>query len=545
MTRAIVYCVVVIFLLSLVGCKSNNQENIQEGINLSPTAGREPRILRMDEDNLGYPSVYTVSSRGRGYLLMSFIFDTLTWKDESGVVPMVAKDWKVSEDNRVWTFNLVQNAKFTDGKPLTAEDVKFSYEYMMKYPHQWVNLNMIEKVEAESAYQVKIYLKEVYAPFITDVAGNVPIMPKHIWENVEEPGKFNTEEAVIGSGPFKLSKYDKDVGTYIYDANEDYFMGRPVIDRLILSPNSDPAESLKSGELDAAQRLQYGKAMELKKDEKFKVIEGPGLWVYRMYFNFDIEVLGLKEVRQAIYYSINRDEVVQKALKNAGLAGNPGHIHPDSEWYFNGIKDYQYNIDKAQQLLERVNVKTNSKGIREYRGKALEYELLAVEDRVNEAEMIKKYLGDIGIVVTVKAMDQKSVDGLIKEGKFQMALNGHGSFGGDPVLLARFVSKGVNLGSTPMVTAQGGKDWSNANFDQLFLVQLKEVDNSKRYETVAKLQEIIAEELPTLTLYYRKITFAYNPEKLDGWFYTKDGVAIAVPTTHNKLVYIKGVWGQK
>ena len=70
----------------------------------------------------------------------------------------------------------------------------------------------------------------------------------------------------------------------------------------------------------------------------------------------------------------------------------------------------------------------------------------------------------------------------------------------------------------------------------------KELDNKKRYEEVEKLQSIIAEELPTLTLYYKKITFAYDSSKLDGWFFTKDGVAIAVPTTQNKLVFIKGKW---
>ncbi|SCY88954.1 ABC transporter substrate-binding protein [Alkaliphilus peptidifermentans] len=537
MKRVILILIVMILTITPIGCSPIVEESAEllEGNNQVENENTEPRILRVDEQNLGYPSIYTVSPRGRGYLLMSLIFDTLTWKDENGVTAMLAKDWIVSDNNLEWTFNLVENANFTDGTKLTAVDVKFSFEYMMKHPHQWVNLNMVEKVEILDQHQVKIFLKEVYAPFITDVAGNVPIMPKHIWEKIDEPQKFNTDEAVIGSGPFTLAKYDIDAGSYIFEANEDYFLGKPVIDQLILSPNNQPALSLKNGELDAAQRLSYGEAMELKREGQFKVIEGPGLWVYRMYFNFDIPEFNQKELRQAIYYGINRNEIVEKALKKAGIPGNPGHIHPDSDWYSDVVKEYTYDPDKAKDLINQAGLSD----------KALEYELLVTDDRVDEAEMMKKYLGDIGISISVKAMDQKSVDSLISEGKFQLALNGHGSFGGDPVLLARFIGEGVNLGSTPTVTAQGGKKWSNEIFDDLFLKQLKETDYQKRYKIVAELQNIIAEELPTLTLYYRKITFAYNTEKLNGWYYTKDGVAIAVPTTQNKLIYINGTWGNQ
>jgi len=539
MKRFIAFLVIVVMLLPLnvfAEVKTQSYSN-------APSSSGE-RVMVIDEDNLGYPSVYTVSPRGRGYLLTSFIFDTLTWKDDKGVVPMLAKSWLVSNDNLIWTFYLAGNAKFTDGKPVTAKDVKFSYEYMMKHPHQWVNLNMIKEVNVMGDYVVQISLKEVYAPFITDVAGNVPIMPMHIWKDVNEPQKFNSDKAVIGSGPFKLTKYDKDAGTYIYEANKDYFLGSPVVDKLIFTANSQPALSLKNGELGAAQKLKYGEALAMKQDSDLKVMEGPGLWVYRMYFNFDLPEFNSKEVRQALYYAIDRASIVSKVLKNGGIPGNPGHIHPDSQWY-SEVKDYEYSKTKAAALLDGINAKdTNKDGIREYKGKKMEYELLTTDDKVGEAEMVKGYLGMIGIKLNVKAVDQKSVDALIKDGKFQLALNGHGSFGGDPVLLARFVSKDVNIGSTPSVTAQGGKQWSNREFDKVFEEQLKDLNSASRYKKVGRLQQIIAEELPTLTLYYRKITFAYDPGKLNGWFFTKDGVAIAVPTAQNKLVYIRGTWGK-
>ncbi|WP_350344606.1 ABC transporter substrate-binding protein [Proteinivorax tanatarense] len=525
MKKSLLVILVVCMVFSIVGCGS--EDVVNEGDD-------DLRIIRIDDSNLGYPSVYTVSPRGRGYLLMSFIFDTLTWKDENGVVPMLAEDWSVSEDQKVWTFELVDNAQFTDGEPLTAEDVKFSYYYMMEHPHQWVNLNMIEQVEAVGEHTVEITLKEIYAPFITDIAGNVPIMPKHIWEDIQEPEKFNSEEAVIGSGPFTLKHYDKNVGHYIFEANKDYFMGEPVIDKLKISDNSQPSLALQNNELDAAQHIRYGEAMELKEESDFEVLEGPGGWVYRMYFNFDNDVLNNKKVRQAIYYAIDLDDFVERSLRGGGMAGNPGHIHPESAWYYDHGIDYEQDVEKAKKLLKESGV------IEE--GEELEFELLVRDSYVDEAEMIQGYLGEIGINLNIKPMDQNSVDSLINEGKFEIALNGHGAFAGDPVLLARFIGDDVDLGSTPAVTSQGGESWNNHKFNEIFVDQLRELDEEKRYEKVAELQKIIAEELPTLTLYYRKSTFAYNPNKLEGWFYTKDGVAISVPTIQNKLIYINGTW---
>lgn len=535
MKRVLAILVVFIMSISLVACKTNSKGT-------SASKSNNEKVLRINEDNLGYPSVYTVSSKGRGYLLTSFIFDTLTWKDDKGVVPLLAEKWTNSSDNKVWTFNLVKNAKFSDGQPLTAEDVKFSFDYIKQHKYQWVSLNMVKEVKAVDKYTVEITLNDVFAPFITDVAGNVPIMPKHIWEKVTEPQKFNTPEAVIGSGPFKLNKYDKDAGTYIFEANKDYFLGKPVIDKLVLNPSSNPKQALQNGELDGAQSMKYGEAMQVKKDGKYKVIEGPGFWVCRLYFNFNVPEFNVKEFRQALYYGINRNEIVEKALKNGAVAGNSGHIHPDSEWYSKDVKQYEFSLDKAKELLDKAGMKdTNNDGIREYNGKPLQYELLTGDDKVNETEMLKKYFGDMGIKLDVKSMDQKSVDSMISSGQFKLALNGHGSFGGDPVLLAGFASNS-KVGSTPAITTQGGKNWSSPKFDQLFTQQLKELDKTKRYEEVAQLQSIIADELPTLTLYYKKITYAYNDKVFDGWFFTKDGVSLAVPTIQNKLTYVRGTW---
>lgn len=549
MKKFISLIIILLLSLSLAACATAGQTEKTEQPMISEQGldkvEREERVLRMDGDNLGYPSVFTSSPKGRGYLLVSFTFDTLVWKDETGVIPLVAKDWTISDDNKTYTFNLNENITFTDGTPLTAEDVKFSFDYLKDHPYQWVSVSPVEKVTAVDEKTVQIVLTDVYVPFITDIAGNVPIMPKHIWENVTKPEKFNTKEAVIGSGPLILESYDKESGVYIYNANKDYFMGEVQIDKLIMSSVKNTKEALVADEIDMASNVKYGEAMKLKEENsKYKVIEGPGLWVGRLYFNFGIEELNIKEVRQAMYYAINRDELVQKALKGAAEIGNPGHIHPTSEWYSSDIKKYDYNLETAIELLTSAGITdTNENGIVEYNGKDLSYEFIVPEEQIALAELITKYLGDAGIKLEVKAMDQNTIAALIKEGKFNLAFNGHGSFGGDPVLLKGFVSE-ETAASTPQVTTQGGTNWHNEEFNTIFNQQILELDRGKRYELVGKLQNIISDELPTLTLFYKKSVSAYNQEVFDGWFFTKDGVSLAVPTIHNKLIFVRGQWNK-
>lgn len=523
-----------VMVLTLVSCAS-------------PSTSNEPkaeRVLRIDGENLGYPSVYTSSPKGRGYMMVSYIFDTLVWKDENGLVPLLADSWTVADDNVTYTFNLNKEVTFSDGKPLTGEDVKFSFEYLKEHPYQWVSVEPVKEVNVIDEQTVEIILNKIYVPFITDIAGNVPIMPKHIWEGVREPEKFNSPEAVIGSGPLTLESFDEATGVYIYNKNENYFLGDVQIDKLIISPVENTKEALLADEIDMAINMKYGEAMKLKEENTdYTVIEGPGLWVGRMYMNFGIEALNVKELRQAMYYAINRDELVSKVLKGAAEPGNPGHIHPLSQWYYDGVKQYDYSVETAKELLAQAEiVDSNGDGIVEYKGEALNFEFIVPEDQVNLAEMVKLAFGEIGIGLEVKAMDSNTLASLIKDGKFQLAFNGHGSFGGDPVLLKRFVNKDGASGSTPAVTTQGGENWYNEEFNEIFDRQIIELDEAVRYEEVAKLQEIIAEELPTLTLYYKKTASAYNPKTFDGWFYTKDGVSLAVPTVHNKLVFVKGKW---
>lgn len=502
------------------------------------------RILTVSGNgDFGFPSVYTISPKGQGYMTLSYIFDTLMWKDESGLVPYLAEDYSVSEDGMTYTFQLRKGVSFTDGTSFTAEDVKFTFDYMKEHPYKWVSVSMVEEASVVDEHTVEIRLNKTYNPFLSDVAGSLPILPKHIWENVTEPETFTEPEAAISTGPFILENYDAAAGTYTFKANEDYFYGDVQIDKLVIANVSggDSKEALLSGEIAAAPNISYKAAMSLKDSPEYTVLEGPGLSVTRLYFNFDEEAMAVKEIRQAMYHAVNLDEIVEKAYGGAGYAGSAGHVQPGTPWYNPDVRQYAYDVETAKKMLSEAGAAdSNGDGILEYNGEEMSYTLTFTENDEKLAELLVSYMKAVGIELVPQSADDATVKAAISEGNFELAFNTNGSFGGDPVFLSRFATVGAD--GAPSVTGQGGKTWESEEYNKIYNESAVEQDDAKRHEQVNELQEIIAEELPCLTLYYKKAVAAYNNTIFDGFYYTPDGISIAVPFIMNKLVFVSGQW---
>lgn len=508
------------------------------------TEKSKERILTVSGNgDFGFPSVYTISPKGQGYMTLSYIFDTLMWKDESGLVPYLAEDYSVSEDGMTYTFQLRKGVSFTDGTPFTAEDVKFTFDYMKEHPYKWVSVSMVEEASVVDEHTVEIRLNKTYNPFLSDVAGSLPILPKHIWENVTEPETFTEPEAAISTGPFVLENYDAAAGTYTFKANEDYFYGDVQIDKLVIANVSggDSKEALLSGEIAAAPNISYKAAMSLKDSPEYTVLEGPGLSVTRLYFNFDEEAMAVKEIRQAMYHAVNLDEIVEKAYGGAGYVGSAGHVQPGTPWYNPDVRQYAYDVETAKKMLSEAGAAdSNGDGILEYNGEEMSYTLTFTENDEKLAELLVSYMKAVGIELVPQSADDATVKAAISEGNFELAFNTNGSFGGDPVFLSRFATVGAD--GAPSVTGQGGKTWESEEYNKIYNESAVEQDDAKRHEQVNELQEIIAEELPCLTLYYKKAVAAYNNTIFDGFYYTPDGISIAVPFIMNKLVFVSGQW---
>ncbi|MGV8174615.1 MAG: ABC transporter substrate-binding protein, partial [Methanothrix sp.] len=214
MKRLLFISAIGLLLLLLEGAAASNES--VDMLTIADTTG-----------DWGYPSPYSHYSRGPGYIRMSLIFDTLVWKDETGFVPALAESWEYLADEKAYVFHLREGVTWNDGEPFTASDVAFTYEYIKDHPYQWVDSSVVESAEASDDRTVKITLTGDYAPFLDQVAGTLPIMPEHVYEEVSDPASFTGPAALTGTGPFKLVDYNKAQGTYLYEANENYYQGEP------------------------------------------------------------------------------------------------------------------------------------------------------------------------------------------------------------------------------------------------------------------------------------------------------------------------------
>jgi len=482
----------------------------------------------------GYPSPFTFYPRGPGYSRMSLLFDTLTWKDADGVIPALADGWEVSDDGKTWTFYLDRNARWHDNELFTADDVKFTFDYMKDHEGEfkWFDAtSYIEDVEVIDDYTVVIDLSEPVASFLVDIAGNVPILPEHIWKDESDPLTFKDDDAVIGTGPLKLVDYDSATGSYQYEANHDYYDGKLLVDEFISMEVSDTASALQTGDVDEVSfwGSEISAVQTFDGDPDFEIITGPSFWVLQVIFNCEKYPNDIPEFRQAIAHGIDRDEIVSQVLHGGGVPANTGIMHPDSIWYNPDCTVYEYDTDTANATLDSLGfTEKDSDGIRQYpagaeRSGAVKFDLYTIGKFRSEAELIRDDLEDIGIGIEVRTSDWGTIDGKLKAGNFDTVISGHGGIANPQIM---------RIPSWPASTYQ------NSEYDSTYADQEVEMDLDTRKELVNQLQAKIADDLPVYTLYHPYMWCVYDPNVLDTWFYTRDGISIGIPLELNKLAFL-------
>ncbi len=474
----------------------------------------------------GYPSPYAHYSRGPGYTRMQFIFETLVWKNATALVPQLAKEWKYNASDNSYTFTLQQNVKWHDGTDFSADDVAFTYKYIKEHPYQWVDNSIIKSAEALDRYTIKLYLGRPYAPFFQDVAGTQPILPKHIWENVTEPEKFTSPEAVIGTGPYKLVNYSKEHGTYLYEANDSYYLGKPAVKEIRfvkVAAEMMPA-ALKSGSVNCAS--VPAEVIEDIRAAGFTIITDQPSWNGKLTINHTKEPLSSREFRQAIAYAIDREALVQIVFRGHAVAGSPGMMPPTSVWYNPNTPQYKYDVDKAKQLITGLGYKLeNSYFVKD--GQPLKLSLIAAADYKDLGQFVKQQLEKAGIKIDFQTLEAKTVDARVGAWEFDLSIYGHGGLY-EPSIFYKVVL-GTDFNSARYT--------SNDALTQLVEGQLTEMDAKKRKEMVFKIQEIYAEDVPALTLYYPKSYLAHDGSV--SLFYTMDGIASGVPIPLNRMCFVK------
>jgi len=537
--KTVLTTLVVAVLICSAACIAFSATALAEEDRVAATDG--DRIVRSVGGEVGtsdwrYPAPFTFYPRGPGYVRMSMLFDTLTWKDANGVIPALANGWKVSDDGKTWTFYLNKNARWHDGEQFTADDVKFTFDYMKDYEgaFTWFEaIDYVDSVEAVDDYTVIISLNEPMASFLVDIAGNMPILPEHIWSGVSDPDKFTGDDAVIGTGPMKLVEYNSAEGFYHYEANYDYYNGKLLVDEFITLGVSNAAASLKTGDVDEA--TFWGSAVdavnEFVGDDDFEIITGPSFWVLQVIFNCDADdgyPTNNVTFRRAIAYGIGREEIVEQKLHGGGVAANTGILHPDAIWYNPDCEDYAHNATKANAMLDSLGFTEKVDGIRQYPSGAdksgdLEFVLYTTGKYLREGELIQAQLEEIGIKIELTPSDWTTIDSYLRAADFDMVISGHGGIANPQIM---------HIPDWPASTYQ------SEEYTSTFKEQEVTLDLDNRKELVNQLQDLVAEDLPVYTLYHPYIWCVYNPDVLDTWFYTRDGISIGIPIELNKLIFL-------
>ena len=491
---------------------------------------KDPVIVKLEGEDAGFPSPFGHYPRMRG-TVMKYVFDSLLEPDEDRCIPWLAEKWEISEDGKTHDITLREGVKWHDGEEMTAKDVVFSFQYYLEHPPVFIGevitkSGYIQSIEAVNDYQVKIVTTEPNSTFYCE-AGMLRIIPEHIWKDVDNPYEFTDDKALIGCGPYILTDYSKEHGTYRYEAFEDYWGPKQQVDVIEMIPVSDEILAFESGDINITM-ITPDLLARFENDEQFRVVKSPALAGTMLSFNMHKnDLFKQKTFRQAITYAIVKDEIIEKVMRGAAKPGSPGILPIDHQWYNLSLPRYEYNTGKALELLKQAGVDGS-----------LTLELLVTEGpEVRVGELLKEQLAKVNIDLKIVTVDRNSRDARVNEGAYEIAILSMGAWGLDAdYLRLRYYSQ-LEEGSGGSATGILGNDqgYVNAEVDRLCQEQLRETDREKRKQIIFELQQVLAEDVPEVPLYNNYYHFVFRPEEYDGWTFMFDHAMM----THAKLSFLE------
>jgi len=428
------------------------------------------------------------------------IFNRLFRQGENNsIVPDLVKSWDVSQDGLTYTFHIHEDVTFHDGEPLTSADIKWSYDYHfnnLDLVPRWYN---VESIEATDTYTIVFKLKELDVDFMDLMRDNyMYILPKHLYEGYENPEDFVNNpynENPIGSGPFKFAEWVKEDHVTLV-ANDDYFKGRPYLDRVIFKVIPSYATSvaaIEAGEVDTLYSTGPSDAMRLETLPGIKVLKFPGTSQWGLEFNLNNPILSNLKVRQAFAYAIDTYRIVELAFAGGPIpAEDASYLAPlFTDWRSPNAAKYDYDPVKAEALLDEAGYPRGSDGVRF----TMTLDYCPYYDGDEDMWlMVEQYLHDVGIELILNKMDWATYYALFRKmqsGEHEFELNWCWGCCSPTTLERAFYSQGeINVGH-----------YNNSRVDWLVEESRRTIDENQRKEYVYEIQDITSRELPRFPLY--------------------------------------------
>ncbi|CAM3953752.1 ABC transporter substrate-binding protein [Alicyclobacillus pomorum] len=459
----------------------------------------------------------------------NFIFANIYDIDRTGNVK--AEPWslaegplQVSNGGLTYTFKLKPNAKWSDGQPVTADDVVWTIKTAANPDSGSAivsNFDHVKDVKALDEHTVQITMKSVYAPLQYNLV--FPALPAHILKNIPlkdlQKSGFGTDPSkTVTDGPWKWTKWEQK--QYLqFDQNENYWGPKPHISTVIYKIYADQntlTQAYIKGDVDLDEGIPVTQLSVTQQHKGLNVINAPGPQFEYFGFNFKpsnfpggFDPFTGEKTRQAIAYALDTQSMVKDILKGAGQPLSSPFLKPPIGW--TGADDaatkYNYDPQKAKELLTEDGWKPGPDGILQKDGHRFSFTFLyntGNSRREQVAAVIQQELKAVGIEATPKALDFSSlIANYLNPGKYEAVLLGE-VMSVDPDVSILYGSKYFPPNGQNMYWYKDDK------VDQLLEEGVTTTDRAQRAKIYQQLAQELSQNLPAVFLYQYGIPFGYS-----------------------------------
>ncbi len=419
------------------------------------------------------------------------IFDSLVRKDSHfNLRPWLAQSWE-TPDPLTYIFHLRSGVRFHNGQPLTARDVKWTFDSLSNgsvLSTKTAAYQYVKEIEARDQHTVVFHLKEPFAALLWNLSdGAIGIVPYGSGKDF-----YRTP---IGSGPFKFVKNEQD-NEVIVERNDDYWAEKPRVERVrfaVIPDTTTRALELRKGTADLAiNALTADMLVSLRREKALRIDEGPGTSLNYLAFNLRDPILRDVRVRQALAYAIDREPMLHYLWR--GTARPADSILPPQHWaYTSNVAHYPHDPAKARALLDAAGYPTRN-GIR-FR--------LTIKTSTEEtsrliAAVLQQQFREVGVDLQIHTFEFATFFSDIVKGAYQMyTLRWVGYSNQDPDVF----EYAFHTASFPPKRANRSY-YSNPQVDAWIEEGRKQVDPAKRAAIYQKVQRQLAIDLPNIDLWY-------------------------------------------
>lgn len=418
------------------------------------------------------------------------IFDDLLTRDEHlNVQPQLAERWEIP-DPRTYIFHLRHRVTFHNGQPLSSRDVKWTFDSLLQGKIRSTKAaayRFVDHIDAPDAYTVMFHMKQPFATLLWNLSdGAMGIVPYG-------SGSEMTNHP-IGSGPFRFvsAEQDKEV---VIERNDRYWGERPHLKNIrfaVVPDTTTRALELRKGSADIAiNALTPDLVLALERDANLQVQRGPGTILSYLALNLRDPILKDERVRQAIAYAIDRGPMIHYLLRD--LARPAYNLLPPESWAYAGnVAHYEHNPDLARQLLEQA-------GYQEVNGVRFHLTMKTSTEESTRlfASVLQQQLREVGIALDIRTFEFATFFADVTRGAYQVHSLRWVGGNEDPDIFeyvfhsAKFTPNGANR-----------TFYSNPRMDLLIDQARSELDQNARKELYGEIQQILAQELPYIDLWY-------------------------------------------